>query len=76
MNGRKLNVQRFKGLGEMNAEQLWATTMDPDRRQLLQVHLEDQFRAEEVFATLMGNDVGARRHFIQQNAKDVRFLDI
>ena len=76
MNGRKLNVQRFKGLGEMNADQLWATTMDPDRRQLLQVHLEDQFRAEEVFATLMGNDVGARRHFIQQNAKDVRFLDI
>ncbi len=75
-NGRKVNVQRFKGLGEMNADQLWATTMDPAKRQLLQVRLEDEFRAEEVFATLMGNDVSARRHFIQQNAKDVRFLDI
>jgi DNA gyrase subunit B len=68
-------VNRFKGLGEMNAEQLWDTTMDPDQRQLLQVALEDEFRAEEVFATLMGNDVEARRHFIQHNASDVRFLD-
>jgi DNA gyrase subunit B len=50
--------------------------MDPDERQLLRVDLEDQFRAEEVFATLMGNDVEARRKFIQTNAKDVRFLDI
>jgi len=76
LEGRKLNIQRFKGLGEMNAEQLWATTMDPAERQLLRVDLEDQFRAEEVFATLMGNDVEARRKFIQNNAKDVRFLDI
>ena len=76
LDGRKLNIQRFKGLGEMNAEQLWATTMDPAERQLLRVDLEDQFRAEEVFATLMGNDVEARRKFIQTNAKDVRFLDI
>ena len=76
LDGRKLNIQRFKGLGEMNAEQLWATTMDPQERQLLRVDLEDQFRAEEVFATLMGNDVEARRKFIQNNAKDVRFLDI
>ena len=60
----------------MNADQLWDTTMDPSTRQLLQVQLEDQFRAEEVFATLMGTDVSARRLFIQQNAKDVRFLDI
>jgi DNA gyrase subunit B len=75
LNGRKLNIQRFKGLGEMNAEQLWDTTMDPDARQLLRVDLDDQFRAEEVFATLMGTDVDARRTFIQQNAKDVRFLD-
>ena len=76
LEGRKLNIQRFKGLGEMNADQLWDTTMDPTKRQLLQVQLEDQFRAEEVFATLMGTDVSARRTFIQQNAKDVRFLDI
>ncbi len=59
----------------MNADQLWNTTMDPDVRQLLQVSLEDQFRAEEVFATLMGTNVESRRHFIQQNANDVRFLD-
>ncbi|MDJ0924386.1 MAG: DNA topoisomerase (ATP-hydrolyzing) subunit B [Acidimicrobiia bacterium] len=76
LEGKKLNIQRFKGLGEMNADQLWDTTMDPTNRQLLQVQLEDQFRAEEIFATLMGTDVGARRTFIQQNAKDVRFLDI
>ncbi len=74
--GKKLNIQRFKGLGEMNAEELWDTTMDPERRVLLQVGLEDQFSAEETFSTLMGTDVEARRTFIQQNAKDVRFLDI
>jgi len=76
LNGRKLNIQRFKGLGEMNAEQLWSTTMDPAVRHLLRVELEDQFRAEEVVETLMGNDVEARRTFIKQNARDVRFLDI
>ena len=74
-NGRKLSIQRFKGLGEMNADQLWNTTMDPQERQLLRVSLEDQFRAEEVFSTLMGTNVESRRHFIQQNANDVRFLD-
>ncbi len=74
--GKKLNIQRFKGLGEMNAEELWDTTMDPDHRVLLRVDLEDQFSAEETFSTLMGSDVDARRTFIQQNAKDVRFLDI
>ena len=73
--GKKIKIQRFKGLGEMNADQLWDTTMDPGVRQLLQVQLEDQVEAEEVFATLMGNDVEARRHFIQHNANDVRFLD-
>ncbi|MEN8112824.1 MAG: DNA topoisomerase (ATP-hydrolyzing) subunit B [Actinomycetota bacterium] len=75
LTGKKLNIQRFKGLGEMNAEELWDTTMDPERRVLLQVGLDDQFSAEETFSTLMGNDVEARRTFIQQNAKDVRFLD-
>ncbi len=75
LNGKKMKIQRFKGLGEMNADQLWNTTMDPEARQLLQVFLEDQFRAEEVFSTLMGNDVEARRSFIQHNANDVRFLD-
>ncbi|MEN8233400.1 MAG: DNA topoisomerase (ATP-hydrolyzing) subunit B [Actinomycetota bacterium] len=75
LSGKKLNIQRFKGLGEMNAEELWDTTMDPERRALLQVGLDDQFSAEETFSTLMGTDVDARRTFIQQNAKDVRFLD-
>ncbi len=73
--GRKINIQRFKGLGEMNADELWETTMDPAERTLLRVELEEQFSAEETFSTLMGNDVDARRTFIQQNAKDVRFLD-
>jgi len=75
LDGRRVNIQRFKGLGEMNAEQLWETTMDPERRALLQVRLDDELAAEETFATLMGTDVEARRTFIQQNAKDVRFLD-
>jgi DNA gyrase subunit B len=73
--GRKINIQRFKGLGEMNAGELWETTMDPEHRTLLRVELEEQFSAEETFSILMGNDVEARRTFIQQNAKDVRFLD-
>jgi DNA gyrase subunit B len=69
-------IQRFKGLGEMNANELWETTMDPDRRILLQVTLEDAAQADEVFSMLMGEDVDSRRRFIQRNAKDVRFLDI
>ena len=73
--GRKINIQRFKGLGEMNANELWDTTMDPQARTLLRVELEEQFSAEQTFSTLMGSDVEARRLFIQQNAKDVRFLD-
>ncbi|MBT8215140.1 MAG: DNA topoisomerase (ATP-hydrolyzing) subunit B [Acidimicrobiia bacterium] len=75
LEGRKLKVQRFKGLGEMNAEELWETTMDPDDRAMLQVQLEDEFVTEETFSVLMGTNVEARREFIQQNAKDVRFLD-
>ncbi|MGZ4619134.1 MAG: DNA topoisomerase (ATP-hydrolyzing) subunit B [Frankiaceae bacterium] len=69
-------VQRFKGLGEMNGTELWDTTMDPDRRVLLQVTLDDAAVADNLFSVLMGEDVEARRSFIQRNAKDVRFLDI
>jgi DNA gyrase subunit B len=69
-------VQRFKGLGEMNAEELWDTTMDPAQRLLLQVTLDDAAQADELFSVLMGEDVEARRSFITRNAKDVRFLDI
>ncbi len=67
---------RFKGLGEMNPGELWDTTMNPETRTLLQVGMEDAARAEEVFVTLMGDDVASRKQFIQQNADDVRFLDI
>ena len=69
-------VQRFKGLGEMNAEELWNTTMNPARRVLLQVTLDDAAQADELFSVLMGEDVESRRSFITRNAKDVRFLDI
>jgi DNA gyrase subunit B len=69
-------VQRFKGLGEMNASELWETTMNPARRVLLQVTLDDAAQADELFSVLMGEDVESRRAFIQRNAKDVRFLDI
>jgi DNA gyrase subunit B len=79
-NGRKLPkenpVQRYKGLGEMNAEELWDTTMNPEQRLMLQVTLDDAAHADEIFSILMGEDVEQRRSFIQRNAKDVRFLDI
>jgi len=78
--GRKLPkenpVQRYKGLGEMNADELWETTMNPDQRLMLQVTLDDAAHADEIFSILMGEDVEQRRSFIQRNAKDVRFLDI
>ncbi|EPH06249.1 DNA gyrase, B subunit [Propionibacterium sp. oral taxon 192 str. F0372] len=69
-------IQRYKGLGEMDASDLWETTMDPDGRILLQVTLEDAAQADQAFSILMGEDVEERRNFIQRNAKDVRFLDI
>ena len=74
--GPRDGVQRFKGLGEMNATELWETTMNPARRVLSQVTVDDAAQADELFSVLMGEDVEARRSFIQRNAKDVRFLDI
>jgi len=73
---REVNVQRYKGLGEMNAEQLWATTMNAETRTLLQVDLNDFAETEPIFSTLMGEDVESRRKFIEENALDVRNLDV
>ncbi|CAM4358263.1 MULTISPECIES: DNA topoisomerase (ATP-hydrolyzing) subunit B [Corynebacterium] len=77
---RKINtddgIQRYKGLGEMNAKELWETTLDPETRILRRVDLEDAQRADELFSILMGDDVAARRSFITRKAKDVRFLDV
>jgi DNA gyrase subunit B len=75
-DGAKIEASRFKGLSEMDPSELWDTTLDPEHRTLLRVTMEDAALAEEIFSTLMGEDVEARKGFIQRNAKDIRFLDI
>jgi DNA gyrase subunit B len=73
---KEYSVQRYKGLGEMTSTQLWETTMDPEHRTLLQIKLEDLVETNEIFTTLMGEDVEKRRKFIEDNALDVKNLDI
>ena len=75
-DGRKVTLQRYKGLGEMNPQQLWDTTMDPGQRTLVQVMIEDAAEADQVFSMLMGSEVPPRRRFIQSHAREVQNLDV
>jgi DNA gyrase subunit B len=77
LNGkRNVQIQRYKGLGEMNPDQLWETTMDPKNRNMFQVAIEDALEAENTFTTLMGDEVAPRKSFIQTHARNVRELDV
>ena len=76
MDGFKYGIQRYKGLGEMNAEQLWETTMDPSARVMLQVNIRDAEKVSEIFEILMGDEVAPRKRFITTHAKAVKNLDI